>query len=74
MIETFDIITNALSEGWDVVTIFLDFSKAFDKVSHELLLKAYGFGDVVIDWIRAFLINRSKALLLAARLPTGKKS
>ena len=69
LIETFDIITDALSEGWDVVTVFLDFSKAFDKVSHQLLLiklKAYGFGDVVIDWVRAFLINRKQRVVIGS--------
>ena len=42
--------------------ILLDFSKAFDKVSHEkLLLKLHhcGVRGQVLHWIKAFLSNRS---------------
>lgn len=43
--------------------IFLDFSKAFDKVSHSLLihkLRALNIDPHVLDWIVAFLTNRSQ--------------
>ena len=45
----------------------LDFSKAFDKVSHEkLLLKLhrYGIRGHVLHWIKAFLANRSQTVVL----------
>ena len=40
-----------------------DFSKAFDRVPHERLLKKldhYGIRGKILDWIRAFLTNRTQ--------------
>ena len=42
--------------------IFVDFSKAFDRVPHEYLLYkllAHGITGKVLDWIRDFLVGRS---------------
>ena len=42
-------------------TVFLDFSKAFDKVDHDLLLKKvikHGIKGKIGMWLREFLINR----------------
>ena len=52
--------------------IFLDFSKAFDKVPHErLLLKLhyYGVRGKLLSWIRDFLSQRTQQVILE-----GKKS
>ena len=43
--------------------IYLDFSKAFDKVDHKLLvekLKRYGISGKLLGWIKAFLSNRKQ--------------
>ena len=37
LLETLDFVTNAIEENCDVVVTFMDFSKAFDKVSHSIL-------------------------------------
>ena len=45
LLETLDIITDAVNKGHSVDLILLDFAKAFDKVSHAKLiqkLEAYG--------------------------------
>ena len=45
--------------------IFLDFSKAFDKVSHRTLvhkLKFYGIQGSTINWIHGFLTGRSQTV------------
>ena len=46
--------------------IILDFSKAFDKVSHKLLLlklKFYGITGKIINWIESFLSNRKQQVV-----------
>ena len=40
--------------------ILLDFSKAFDKVSHRQKLKFYGVRGNILDWITSFLIRRTQ--------------
>ena len=47
--------------------IFLDFSKAFDKVSHRKLLQklsSYGFGGLCHSWLRSFLSSRTQAVVM----------
>ena len=54
-------IYEALEEGLRVDTVFLDFSKAFDKVNHEILLKKvskHGIKGKLLNWIKEFLSNR----------------
>ena len=60
-----------LSENLDHRTqtdlIVLDFSKAFDKVSHKhliLKLKYYGINSTVIAWINSFLTSRTQSVTL----------
>lgn len=50
-----------LDHGFLTDCIFLDFSKAFDKVNHALLLhklSVLNIDSAVINWIRAFLTSR----------------
>ena len=61
-----DLSRNAI-KGQQTDLILLDFSKAFDKVSHEkLLLKLHhcGVRGQVLHWIKAFLSNRSQTVVL----------
>ena len=54
-------IFEAIEEGSRVDTVFLDFSKAFDKVDHDTLLKKIAKHKIkgkVGKWIREFLKNR----------------
>ena len=47
LVEVFDLIGSQLEKGGQVDIIFLDMSKAFDKVSHRkvlTLLQEHGFG------------------------------
>ncbi|XP_047129333.1 uncharacterized protein LOC124809326 [Hydra vulgaris] len=54
LLETRDIPTETMHQGYATDTIFTDFSKAFDKVPHVRLLhqlKAHGINGLVLDWI-----------------------
>ena len=56
-----------VSAGNQTDVILLDFSKAFDKVSHSKLLwklHQYGIRGKVLSWIQAFLGNRSQQVVI----------
>ena len=59
-------ITEAFSQGKYVLGIFLDLSKAFDTVNHNILLeklKAYGIQSENLKWFRSYLSNRKQFIL-----------
>ena len=67
LLETLDVITSGINEGFPVDVVFLDFAKAFDKVSHsKLLLKleSYGLGSILVNWVKAFLSNRRQRVVI----------
>ena len=56
-----DKISQALEEGNYVLGLFLDFSKAFDTVNHEILLKKleyYGIRGNALKWFQSYLNGR----------------
>ena len=58
LITLIDHLTEALERGKAVIGLFLDFSKAFDTVNHEILLVKlhhYGIRGVMLDWFRDYL-------------------
>ena len=57
----------ALSNGEQRDSVLLDFSKAFDKVSHRLILHRlayYGIKHEVLNWIKDFLSNREQTVVV----------
>ena len=45
-------------------TMYLDFSKAFDKVPHQRLLirvRAHGIDGKILGWIRSWLADRTES-------------
>ena len=72
-----DKILQALEEGKDVRTVFLDMSRAFDRVWHKgLLHKLNNFGvrGCMLDWFQSYLSDRSQRVVLngvrSSSLPT----
>ena len=52
-----------MESGHPVDSVYLDFSKAFDKVDHQILLKkveSLGITGKILSWIRTFLTNRQQ--------------
>jgi len=50
-----------------VDVVYFDFAKAFDTVSHTKLIykmRAYGFGDKVVNLISSFLVSRIQRVML----------
>ena len=67
LLEYLDELTRLVDEGHNVDVVYLDFSKAFDKVAHVRLLRkleAVGVGGAVLDWIRAWLNDRKQRVVL----------
>lgn len=49
------------SNGGQVDTIFTDFSKALDKIDHNILLRKFsslGFGSCMVKWLETCLRDR----------------
>ena len=66
-IDNVDEASEELERGNQEDTIVLDFEKAFDKVSHTLLvhkLRRYGIGGRLNAWIDSFLENRQQAVVV----------
>jgi hypothetical protein len=62
-LEVLDYIGSELDTGGQVDAIYLDLSKAFDKVSHSRLkqkLRMAGFGGNLIQWFDSYLTNRQQ--------------
>ncbi|CAM5154475.1 unnamed protein product, partial [Eretmochelys imbricata] len=58
LIAFYDEITGSVDEGKAVDVLFLDFSKAFDTVSHSILvskLRKYGLDECTIRWVESWL-------------------
>ena len=56
-------LSNSLSKNQVSLLLLIDFSKAFDMVEHDILLKKlhhYGMRGNTYDWIRSYLNNRKQ--------------
>ena len=71
-------ISQWVDSGSKVDVVYLDFSKAFDLVSHSLLVEKLillGFSAEIVNWVRAFLTGRSLSVVVdgchSSRRPVG---
>ena len=49
-----------------MIGLFIDFSRAFDTISHNVLLHKlyhYGFRGIALDWFTDYLYNRKQFVM-----------
>ena len=66
-------LIDQLKNGANVELMYLDFSKAFDKVSHPILLRrmaSFGFKGPLLNWLKAFLSDRYQQVRVGQKLST----
>ena len=60
-------INQSLEKGQDICLIFLDVSKAFDRVFHEGLifkLSSFGINGLLLKWFESYLSHRSQRVVI----------
>ena len=63
ILDIIDTICTAVENNQTTIAIFLDLSKAFDTIDHNILLhklEYYGFRGVVLKWFDSYLSNRKQ--------------
>ncbi len=84
LVEVLEHIGRELDRGKQTDVLYLDMSKAFDKVSHNQLLhrlRAFGFEGSILKWFASYLTNRyqqttvlgatSRSLPVTSGVPQG---
>ncbi|CAM4534454.1 unnamed protein product [Lepidochelys kempii] len=73
LIAFYDEITGSVDEGKAVDVLFLDFSKAFDTISHSILankLRKYGLDECTIRWVESWLDCRAQRVVINGSMPS----
>ena len=67
LLSFLDYLTEQIDSGEDIDLIYLDFSKAFDKVPHKRLihkLRDYNINNSLTDWVENWLTDRKQRVVL----------
>ena len=67
LVTVFHEISSILDGSGQVDMLYLDFSKAFDSVSHRLLihkLQSSGFHSHLLNWFKAYLMGREQRVVV----------
>ena len=65
ILELINEITTSFEQGRYTLGVFIDLSKAFDTVNHDILLKKmkhYGITGNILKWLNSYLANRKQYL------------
>ena len=74
LIEFIDDVAKNLDHGKQTECLIMDFPKAFDKVSHSLIihkLKQYGITGKTNEWIKNFLGDRTQSVVVEGETSTS---
>lgn len=67
LVDYVHFLSNAFNANSQVDAIYTDFSKAFDKVSHKLLiykLENHGISGNVLKWLKSYLFERHQRVVV----------
>ena len=71
LLQHYPSVVRMLESGSDTDVVYLDFSKAFDKVDQGILLsklKSIGITGSLFNWVRAFLLDRRQAVAVEGQM------
>ena len=57
LVEVLDHVGSLLDDGKQMDMIYMDKSKAFDKVNHGCLRQKFGFGGSLLQWFSSYLMG-----------------
>ncbi|GAB0205144.1 mitochondrial enolase superfamily member 1 [Grus japonensis] len=69
LIDAYDVMTSWVDEGRAVDVVYLDFSKAFDTVSHNILvskLRKCGLDEWTVRWVENWLNGRAQSVVISS--------
>ncbi|KAK4829727.1 hypothetical protein QYF61_006188 [Mycteria americana] len=67
LISFYDKVTHLVDEGKALDVVYLDFSKAFDTISHSILLEkpaAHGLDGCTLRWVKNWLDGRAQRVVV----------
>jgi hypothetical protein len=67
LIDFYNNVNKVVDDGGQVDVVYLDFSKAFDRVPHNILinqLQSFGFSNKLLSWFKNYLSNRFQRVVI----------
>ena len=62
------ILALAMDRDLEFVLVLLDFSSAFDRIDHNILIKRlrdrYGIGGTAVNWLVSYLDDRDQRIVI----------